>query len=222
MTSLFKFTFDVSKLDDLVNRMGLLSGEDLVRLQVDTVNRIATEQDNLAKDFVTNEVNLPRAYVEENIQLRQAQAPRAVASVVAPYRNVTLGRFDATQHAKPVIWSNARIEGMGKEFSDWPGWTRRTGDALRGIDADYKAAGVDVTVKRGRAKDMNSAFMLPLRNGGGRMGVFVHNGGRLKHLYGPAVYQLYRNYLNSNEESIIGDMQDAFVSGLDNLIDRAL
>jgi hypothetical protein len=134
-------------------------------------------------------------------------------------RNVTLGRFDPGQHSKPVTWSNARIEGMGKKFSKWPGWTRRTGDVKRDIAPDYKASGLDVTVRRGSTKDMPGGFTMTLRAGksaGENVGVFTRDAsGKLQHRYGPAVYQLYRNYINQDEDKIQDELTSEFLVNLD-------
>lgn len=214
----FAIGLDFTDATLAADALGLLDPVRLANLGVRVVNAVAEREHDAAKDFTTQQVNLSRGYVDGAMELRQARLPTAEATVAAPMRNVTLARFDAGVHAVPVRWSNARIEGMGKKFSKWPGWTRRKGDPLRGVDEDYKTAGVDVSVKRGGAKEIGRAFMLPLRNSGGRLGVFVHENGGLKHLYGPAVYQIYRTYLTNNEERIQEELRADYVAGLDGLI----
>lgn len=217
MAKLLDLKLDTAGMEAAVRMLAQLSPEEIVRVTVDTVNTVAKRVHDSAIDKVVNDVNLSQQYTEERIQLRLADASQTkpVAKVVSPMRNVTLGRFDAGQHSKPVTWSNDRIQGLGKQFGKWPGWTKRTGDPSRGIAPDFKASGVDVTVRRGQTKDMQSAFMLPLRNGGGHMGVFVHDGGKLKHLYGPAVYQIYRNYINQREDQIQDDLNLTLLVNLD-------
>lgn len=203
--------------DLLANALTRLEKSVVAGAAVGAVNKVAEDVHKKAIEKASREINLTSQYIQDNLKLRPAAEGQRVptAYVSSPLRNVTLARFDAGQHSKPVTWSNARIEGMGKKFSAWPGWTRRTGDQARGIAPDYKASGIDVTVRRGQTRDMNSAFLVPLRNGGGRMGVFVHNGGRLKHLYGPAVYQLYRNYVEDNFDNIQKELADTLVAELD-------
>lgn len=215
--------FDTSALDGLTNMLDLLDGAALVTLSVAAVNTVAKQVHAAAIDRAVNSVNLSRAYVENALNLKLAEDGQRnpTARVVAPARNVTLSRFDAGQHSKPVTWSNDRILGMGKKFGKWPGWTQRKGDPMRGIDPDDKASGIDVTVKRGQPRDMKSAFLVPLKNSGGRMGVFVHDGKKLKHLYGPAVYQLYRNYLGDHAQDIQSDLETELMAGLDAAIAKA-
>lgn len=224
MAKLLDISIDASRLDSVVQSLSKLEAQDINRIAVRAVNKVATDIHNAAIDKVVGDLNISLQRVQQDMKLVLATDNQRVptARVNSPMRNVTLGRFDAGQHSKPVTWSNQRIESMGKEFGDWPGWTRRTGDESRGIAENFKASGIDVTVRRGRTKEMRSAFLLPLRNGGGRMGVFVREGGRNKHLYGPAVYQLYRNYIKDNEDTMQRDLNDEFMVHLDVQINGAL
>lgn len=225
MAKFLDINIDATRLDDVVRSLGQLDPDSIIRLSVKSVNKVAGDVHQRAIDKVVDDINVPLQRVQQDLKLTLAAEGQKLptAKVASPMRNLTLGRFDAGQHSKPVTWSNARIEGMGKKFSKWPGWTRRTGDASRGIAPDYKASGIDVTVKRGQTKDMKSAFLLPLRNGGGRMGVFIWAGGaKPKHLYGPAVYQLYRNYINDNEEQIQEELTDEFLVNLDVQLNKVI
>lgn len=214
---------DTSALDGVAKLLDRLDGTALAALSVSAANNVATQVHTAAIDKTVGSLNLTREYVENALNLKLAEEGQnnPVARVIAPARNVTLARFDAGQQSKPVVWSNARIQGMGKKFSPWSGWTRRTGDPRRAIAPDSKASGVDVTVKRGQPRGMKSAFLVPLRSGGGALGVFVHEGGKLKHLYGPAVYQVYTNYLSDHADDIQKDLETALMAGLDAAITKA-
>jgi len=83
---------------------------------------------------------------------------------------------------------------------------RAKGDALRGIAAGRKQAGVSVKVARGARKKMRGAFLVPLRagnvSGGNGMGVFVRQGKEIIHLYGPSQYQLFRRLIAEGKTNI--------------------
>lgn len=83
---------------------------------------------------------------------------------------------------------------------------RAKGDALRGIAAGRKQAGVSVKVARGARKKMRGAFLVPLRagnvSGGNGMGVFVRKGKEIIHLYGPSQYQLFRRLIAEGKTNI--------------------
>ena len=73
------------------------------------------------------------------------------------------------------------------------GKSRNTGRL--GIPQGRKQVGVNVAVVRGVEKEVQGGFMLKLREGsqqGEKYGVFIREGGKKKHLYGPSVYQLFR------------------------------
>ena len=84
--------------------------------------------------------------------------------------------------------------------------SRAKGDALRGIAAGRKQAGVSVKVARGARKKMRGAFLVPLRagnvSGGNGMGVFVRQGKEIMHLYGPSQYQLFRRLIAEGKTNI--------------------
>lgn len=84
--------------------------------------------------------------------------------------------------------------------------SRAKGDALRGIAAGRKQAGVSVKVARGARKKMRGAFLVPLRagnvSGGNGMGVFVRQGKEIIHLYGPSQYQLFRRLIAEGKTNI--------------------
>ena len=75
---------------------------------------------------------------------------------------------------------------------------RARGDAMRGIAAGRKQAGISVSVGQKGRRQMPGAFMVPRRAGtvagGNGMGIFIRVGpGRkdIEHLYGPSVDQVF-------------------------------
>ena len=76
-----------------------------------------------------------------------------------------------------------------------------------------------MTVRRGSTKDIPGGFTMTLRAGksaGENVGVFTRDAsGKLQHRYGPAVYQLYRNYINQDEDKIQDELTSEFLVNLD-------
>ncbi|WP_018875287.1 phage tail protein [Thioalkalivibrio sp. ALJ8] len=152
------------------------------------VNRTAQQTRTQASRRIRQEVRLPARYVNDNLKVvKRARRDDPTAIIRGRRRPTRLARFGA----KPITKRAAGARG----------------DALRGIGAGRKAAGVSVNVGRtsGRSK-MPGAFLIPLssvrtnvfggqqRDRTGHMGVFVRTGsgrGAIRHLYGPSVDQLF-------------------------------
>ena len=214
-------SFDTSELVEQVDRLAMLDNTTLAEMRLDAVNVVSLTVRKKSIDQTHAELNLSRDYIEARIARAEAKGATARALVTSKVRGATLQRFGAQQEVAPVNWSNSRIEALGHEFGKWPGWTYRKGDASRGIDEDDKAAGVSVDVNRKGAKTITSAFTMPLKNGNGT-GVFRREGGEVKHLYGPSVYQVFRRYITTNEQAIADTLRDEFVGRLDTKIQEIL
>ena len=214
-------SFDTSELVEQVDRLAMLDNTTLAEMRLDAVNVVSLTVRKKSIDQTHAELNLSRDYIEARIARAEAKGATARALVTSKVSGATLQRFGAQQEVAPVNWSNSRIEALGHEFGKWPGWTYRKGDASRGIDEDDKAAGVSVDVNRKGAKTITSAFTMPLKNGNGT-GVFRREGGEVKHLYGPSVYQVFRRYITTNEQAIADTLRDEFVGRLDTKIQEIL
>lgn len=87
-----------------------------------------------------------------------------------------------------------------------------------------KKPGVSVKVSRqGPRKVLKKAFLLTLKAGaeaGSAQGVFMRVGGKLKHLYGPSVDQLFRRIKDEISPQIVMDLSDAFFKQLDYELQR--
>ena len=215
-------SFDTSELVEQVDRIAMLDNTTLAEMRLDAVNVVSLTVRKKSIDQTHAELNLSRDYIEARIARAEAKGATARALVTSKVRGATLQRFTgAAQETKPVNWSNSRIEALGHEFGKWPGWTYRKGDASRGIAEDKKAAGFTVDVNRKGAKTITSAFTMPLKNGNG-IGTFRREGGKVKHLYGPSVYQVFRRYITTNEQAIADTLRDEFVGRLDTKIQEIL
>ena len=214
-------SFDTSELVEQVDRIAMLDNTTLAEMRLDAVNVVSLTVREKSIDQTHAELNLSRDYIEARIARAEAKGATARARITSEVGGATLQRFGAQQDVAPVNWSNSRIEALGHEFGKWPGWTYRKGDASRGIAEDKKAAGFTVDVNRKGAKTITSAFTMPLKNSNGT-GVFRREGGEVKHLYGPSVYQVFRRYITTNEQAIADTLRDEFVGRLDTKIQEIL
>ena len=214
-------SFDTSELVEQADRIAMLDYTTLAEMRLDAVNVVSLTVREKSIDQTHAELNLSRDYIEARIARAEAKGATARARVTSEVSGATLQRFGAQQEVAPVNWSNSRIKALGHEFGKWPGWTYRKGDASRGIAEDKKAAGFTVDVNRKGAKTITSAFTMPLKNSNGT-GVFRREGGEVKHLYGPSVYQVFRRYITTNEQAIADTLRDEFVGRLDTKIQEIL
>ena len=214
-------SFDTSELVEQADSIAMLDSTTLAEMRLDAVNVVSLTVREKSIDQTHAELNLSRDYIEARIARAEAKGATARARITSEVRGATLQRFGAQQEVAPVNWSNSRIEALGHKFGKWPGWTYRKGDASRGIDEDKKAAGFTVDVNRKGAKTITSAFTMPLKNSNGT-GVFRREGGEVKHLYGPSVYQVFRRYITTNEQAIADTLRDEFVGRLDTKIQEIL
>ena len=214
-------SFDASTLVGFDAKLAALDGTALREVGTAAANVVSLTVRGKAVDQTLAELNLTRDYIETRLARTEAKGNSATARVTSQVQGATLQRFRAMLEVQPVRWTNARIEEMGHKFGKWPGWTRRTGDESRNIDEDEKAAGISVDVNRKGAKTIRTAFTVPLKNGNGE-GFFRRENGRVKHLYGPSVYQVFRRYITTNETAIGDDLRDEYVRRLDLKIQEIL
>lgn len=214
-------SFDASTLVDFDAKLALINATALREVGTAAANVVSLTVRGKAVDQTLADLNLTRDYIETRLARTEAKGNSATARVTSQVQGATLQRFGASQSTKPVNWSNARIRELGKDFGPWPGWTYRKGDAARDIAEDEKAAGTSVDVNRKGDKTIRTAFTVPLKNGNGE-GFFRRENGRVKHLYGPSVYQVFRRYITTNETAIGDDLRDEYVRRLDLKIQEIL
>jgi len=159
-------------------------------------NDVAEQIEVEAARDITQELNLPASYIREKFLTRKAKRLGDVAIVAARKRPTRLARFAAEQITAPA--------------------PRAKGDAMRGIAAGRKQAGITVKVKRagGRSKPIRDAFFLPLRagkvDGGNGMGVFARAGDKISQEYGPSPDQLFRTWIKKHRPDIGARLAAAF------------
>lgn len=171
----------VDAIDLLADSLGQLDARSFAQAAALALNDTTAPTYDAARDRISEGINLTDAYLRRRMEVEPATDRKTSATILAKgdYEHLTrLATYDAQMVIVPRT-SRAK--------------NRNTG-AL-GIPQGQKQSGVRVTVRRGGEKTMDSAFLLKLRQGtrqGDKYGVFIREGERLRHLYGPSVYQLFR------------------------------
>lgn len=209
MARVLNVSVDISALERLANSLGSLDSASIGQAAMTAVNAVADETYDMVRPRMLQTINLPDAYLQERMVVKHATSPDTTvsASIIATGSKpmlTTLARYNALQLVTAAKSPRAR------------------GNPARGIPAGMKAAGVSVEVTRGSAKVMPGAFMMPLKNGSGRMGVFTRDGGKLKHRYGPSVYQMF-NTIAGDILGPVGDtLADRVALEAEKLLEKAL
>ena len=217
----FGIKVDTSSLTTLLGGMSQLDGAALAGLRDSTVNTVSAQVRQRAVQETFNYLNLTREYIDSQMARAQAEKGSGRATLSALIRGTTMQRFGLAQRIRPVNWSNDRIQAMGKQFGEWPGWTRRRGDQYgpRNIPENMKQNGVAVQVYRGRpAVVFNHGYIGGLNKGNG-YGLFLRSkGGNLRHEYGPSVYQTFRYFIRERETDIADQLEVEFGARLNQLL----
>jgi hypothetical protein len=206
MATRFSITVDTKPLDALTDALGRISQPDFVeKAAIAAVNKVTDRTYDLARRRMNAGINLDDQYIARKLKVEHAsKTPRA--TITAAGDLTVLGRYDPKIILKPV---------------KHPG--RSKGDASRGIPPGLKSGGVTVQVGRGAVKPIAHGFLMPLRRGSDAgangIGVFTRDAnGRVRHRYGPAVYQLFR----ATTENILGEVQDDLQATVNAALDTAI
>ena len=211
----YALKIDASQVVKLGERLAQVSGEEIGRASVTALNEVVDRTYELARDKMIAGINLSDDYLRRRMTLQHATPGKPVASITASgARNATtvLGRYDA----KPVIVANNK----GR-----PG----KGNKALGIPPGQKQAGVTVEVTRGNVSDgfVPRGFLLPLNRGteagGNGMGVFARTkDGKLRHRYGPSVYQLFAYQVERIVNDVTDDLEDTLAEQVDLALQKAI
>lgn len=224
---------DVGNIPGMAEAIGRLSPEELGRRMVQTINTVTTESYELARKTMLSGIGLTDAYVQRKMEVKLAseQLPQAVIRADGNKKDAhtNLSEYGAMTASKAVNWSNERIAAMGHKFSNWPGWTRRTGHASIGIGANQKAAGTSVEVRRGARKQLTGkvGFQVgKLKDGSGNPLVFerasIGSHNKIKAMYGPSVYQLFRVASGQIQDQVSDHLYDAVLASADQAMKEIL
>lgn len=211
----YALKLDTTQLDKLGARLAQATGEDIGKASVTALNEVVDRTYDLARDRMIAGINLDDQYLRRRMTVQHATPGKPVASITASgARNATtvLGRYDA----KPVIVANNR------------GRTGKGNKAI-GIPPGQKQAGVTVEVTRGQTSDgfVPRGFLLPLNRGneagGNGLGVFARTrDGKLRHRYGPSVYQLFAYQVERIVNDVTDDLEDTLAEQVDLALQKAI
>ena len=211
----YALKIDASQVVKLGERLAQATGEEIGLASVTALNEVVDRTYELARDKMIAGINLTDDYLRRRMTVAHATPGKPVASITASgARNATtvLGRYDA----KPVIVANNK----GR-----PG----KGNKALGIPPGQKQAGVTVEVTRGQTSDgfVPRGFLLPLNRGteagGNGMGVFARSrDGKLRHRYGPSVYQLFAYQVERIVNDVTDDLEDTLAEQVDLALQKAI
>lgn len=192
---------DVAQVSGLADKVAKLDAESFAQAAVTALNDAAESGYELARDRITVGINISDDYLRHRMSLNPATRTTLKAEIVASgdvSRMTRLVHYDARMVIVPA--KTKRPQNRGR----------------LGIPVGSKQAGVSVHVKT--PKTIDGWFMLPLRQGnaqGEKLGVFSRKNGRLKHMYGPSVYQLFRYQIPHIEGEVGEGLQEEMLRQVD-------
>lgn len=210
MARLSAITIAVDQVVGLADRVADLDTQAFSRAAVAALNTTVDATYELARDRITTGINITDDYLRRRMSVEHAKGSKLQAEIVAS--------GDAQRMTRLVHYGAQMLIVPRKTTTP----SRSQGSLLR-LGSGSKQGGVRVNVKS--PKTMVDAFMLPLKRGsqqGEKMGVFRREGNKLKHLYGPSVYQLFRYQSSRIEDEVAGDLQANLLDQVDEQIRKVL
>ncbi len=206
---------DVRQLEAFAGDLNDLTDAERGKTAVVALNEVIDRTYDLARTRINAGINLADDYVRRKMSVDHATVSRPVATITAPgdkSANVPLRNYDA----KMVLVPSKR-----------PGNTQ--GPRRLPIPFGMRQRAVEVQVTRGSPQSLTHGFMLPLRNGtqagGNGLGVFTRSrDGKVRHRYGPAVYQLFSHQINDTPftSEVQEDLEDTLVAYAEAELQKAL
>ena len=201
---------DIDQVLALAGDLGRVDAQTFGTAAQAALNETIDRTYQLASDRMTAGINLSDDYQRRRMTTEHASGKTLEASITASGDRAAQTRL-ATYDAQMVIV---------------PRKTTRASRSRGVLPLNGgRQAGVTVTVSRGAPKTGASLFMLPLRAGavlGDKFGVFVREKRRIKHLYGPAVYQLLAHRAPRITDEVADDLQRTLLDRVGDEVDRIL
>ena len=201
---------DIDQVLALAGDLGRVDAQTFGTAAQAALNETIDRTYQLASDRMTAGINLSDDYLRRRMTTEYASGKTLEASITASGDRAAQTRL-ATYDAQMVIV---------------PRKTTRASRSRGVLPLNGgRQAGVTVTVSRGAPKTGASLFMLPLRAGavlGDKFGVFVREKRRIKHLYGPAVYQLLAHQAPRITDEVADDLQRTLLDRVGDEVDRIL
>lgn len=198
----------IDQITAMADQVGQLDAQVFSKAAQDALNETADRTYDLASDRITTGINLSDDYLRRRMTVEHASGSKLEASITATGSRAMMTRL-ATYDAAIVIV---------------PRKTTRASRAKGVLPLNGgRQAGVSVTVTRGATKMGKDMFMLPLRTGavlGEKFGVFRREGKKLKHLFGPSVYQLFAYQAPRMAGDVADDLQQTLLDKVEEQVDR--
>jgi len=177
----------------------------IARARVRALNKVAATTRTEASRRIRQSVRLSASYINRPgvLTVIRAKADGNEAIIRARKRPTRLATYGAKQLTRAA--------------------PRAKGDALRGIPAGRRQAGVSVNVT-GTRKRMPGAFLIPLKNGNG-MGVFTRTGparNQVEHHYSLSVDQIFKKIRPDLSVIAASKLRDVMQTQLAYELGRAL
>lgn len=197
---------DAEALRHLASRVDSLTVRGVLGLAaVDAVNAVARRADTSLRRGENRDINLTDAYIEARTTLAPALT-QPTATIRTRGDLTILGHYPRQQLTQAAS-------------------KRAKGDPSRGIAAGTKQAGLQVSIKRSAAVSEPRWFTMRLRAGsasGSKTGVFVRDGDKVQHIYGPSPYSLFRHQVGAQESAIADDLTRNAVAAVADRVEKTL
>ena len=186
------FKFDFDPLLSVADKLGQVASGGLGGAAAAAVNEVVLRFDEKQRRAQNAGLNLSDAYIARLTTFKPATPGDTQATLT------TRGGLTIMGHYSPRTLTN-------------PGSRR--------------SAGVAVQIRRGQDNEQRKWFLMKLMRGsasGDSVGVFVRNGKRKVHLYGPSPYSLFRYQIRVGEAELQADLEKTAVAKIGAAIDKGL
>lgn len=189
-TDAFNLTIDPAGVEALASRIALLDADRLGTMARDVVNDVTTRFDAGARKAMNAGIALDDAYISSRMTTVLATSPINPAATISALGPKAPGRAGLTilgHYGPKIVYGGVFKNGKPKP------------------------KGVQVEVTRGKPKVIPGAFLMTLRQGtaaGDKVGVFIRDLGKVRHLYAVAPYSLFRHQIEVGLEALTADLED--------------
>lgn len=205
---------DVSKVEGLGDRLGKLTGQEIIAASVTALNSAMESAYDLARRRMVSSVRLDDPYIRTKMDVSPATLQKPKASIVA---------FGDKPFVTPLSrYPNQLLLAPRKTTGHQYNNKKRPYTGVLKLPEGMRQKAVQVGVSRqGGGATLLYAFMQPL-NGGNGFGIFARDrSGKKLHRYGPAVYQMFKTLLPTIEGEIGDDLSTKLLDEVEVEIQRA-
>ena len=216
-TSLIKI--DVAKVEGLGERLGKLTGTEIVAASVTALNSAMESAYDLARQRMVSSVNLDDPYIRTKMDVSPATLQKPKASIVA---------FGDKSFVTPLSrYPNQLLLAPRKTTGHQYNNKKRPYTGAMKLPEGMRQKAVQVSVSRqGGGATLLYGFMQPLKAGalagGNGFGIFARDRyGKKLHRYGPAVYQMFKTLLPTIEGEVGDDLSTKLLDEVEAEIQKA-